>query len=72
MTAAASSIQIVIPHQVLKGINCNENDVVETDIARVTVIIMRKYSQLIEDKPETKHSISSGKSGKRNIIESIR
>ena len=71
-TPAASKSHIVIPHQVLKGINCNENDVVKTEIALVIIIIIIKYSQVMDESPATKQRISSGNNGSRNISESKR
>ena len=69
---AISTIHMSMPHQVVKGIISSEYAVVKTEMSLVTVIIMRKYGVVIDDSPATKHKTSSGKSGKRNIIESKR
>ena len=61
-----------MPHHVLKGISSNEYAEVKTEIARVIIIIITKYPQVIDDNPVTKHRISSGKSGNKNISESMR
>ena len=71
-TSAASTIHISMPHQVLKGIKPIEYEVVTTEIRRVMIIITMKYGQVIEDKPATKHSTSSGNIGNKNIMERIR
>ncbi len=68
--AASSTPHIIKPHHVLNGIKSREYEVVRTEIALVIIIIIIKYVHVIEDSPATKQSISSGKSGSRNIIES--
>ena len=69
---AAIIIHIIIPHQVVKGINSKEYDVVATDTARVIKIITTKYPAVMEDRPATKHNTSSGNIGKRNMTDKIR
>ena len=71
-TAAASAAQIIMPHQVVKGINSNEKEVDNTDIRRVNTIITAKYLSVMEESPATKHKTSSGNIGKRNISDKIK
>ena len=64
--------QINIPHQVVNGIRPTEYEVAKTEVALVIKIITKKYGQVIEESPATKHKTSSGNIGNKNIMDKIK